>query len=84
MTSKDEVRIMKLSLFGKKKTEKFPYDPEVWTPVIKSSICTGEKTAGFKNRKTGHIEEVALIISDRDLQEFRETYGLKGNIETVY
>lgn len=75
---------MKFSLFGKKKTEKFPYDPELWTPVIKSSICTGEKTAGFRNKKTGHIEEVALIVNDSDLQAFCEDYGLKGNIETVY
>ena len=36
------------------------YDPEKQYPVIRSSICTGEKTAGFKNKTDGHFTEVML------------------------
>ena len=37
----------------RKKTAVQRYDPEIAEPVIRSSICTGEKTAGFRDRKTG-------------------------------
>ena len=60
------------------------FDPERYVPVIRSSICTGEKSAGFRDRTTGRIEEIMLIRDDRDLQAFREQYGIQGEIETVY
>ena len=30
-------------------------------PVIRASICTGEEVAGFKDIRTGKIEEIMLI-----------------------
>ena len=68
-------------MFGKKTRE---YSPDEWEPVIRSSICTGEKVAGFKNRHTGVFEDVMLITGDRDLKKFREEYGIEGEIEKVY
>lgn len=62
-------------MFGKKK-EKKTYDSVNCRPVMRCSICNGEKVAGFKNIHTGRFEEVALIRSDRDLKDFMETYGL--------
>ena len=53
-------------------------------PVIRCSICTGEKVAGFKDPVTGRIEEVMLIQSDHDLARFRSKYKIKGEIEKVY
>jgi hypothetical protein len=44
--------------------------------VIRSSICTGEKVAGFKNKTDGHFTEVMLIRSPADEKEFKETYGV--------
>ncbi|MBO4919343.1 MAG: hypothetical protein J5365_04225 [Erysipelotrichaceae bacterium] len=41
-----------------------------------SSICTGEKVAGFKNRKNGHSTEVMLIKTKADEKRFMEMYGL--------
>ena len=32
-----------------------PFDPQTQYAVIKSSICTGEKVAGFKNKTDGHL-----------------------------
>ncbi len=71
-------------LFFRKKVKTIPYDPQVRTPVIRASICTGEQTAGFQNRHTGVFEEVMLIRDKADLQEFRERYGIEGEIKTIY
>ena len=59
------------------------YDPAQFTPVIRASICTGEKVAGFRG-PDGHIREVMLIRSEKDREEFRRTYGIQGEIETIY
>ena len=50
------------------------YDPETQTAVIRSSICTGEKVAGFRNKKSGRFYEVMLIRSKKDEQEFKDKY----------
>jgi hypothetical protein len=59
------------------------YDPELEKPVIRASICTGERTAGFKNRKTGAFREVMLIRNRKDLDEFMGLYDLE-DIDTEY
>ena len=51
-----------------------PYDPATQIPVIRSSICTGEKVAGFKDRRSGRFTEVMLICSQKDLDEFKRVY----------
>ena len=73
-----------MKLFETKKNKQ-EYDPEKYKPVIRVSICTGERVAGFKDRATGHIKEVMLIRSDRDLQTFRDKYHITDEkIENVY
>ena len=54
------------------------FDPETQYAVIRSSICTGEKVAGFKNKTDGHFTEVMLISSPADEKEFKETYGVES------
>ena len=66
---------------GKFETVKF--DPETQYAVIRSSICTGEKVAGFKDKKDGRFYEVMLIRSPKDKAEFMETYGL-DSVKTEY
>lgn len=73
-----------MRLFGKKNAPRESYNPGELTPVIRSSICTGEKTAGFRENATGRFREVMLITSPADLAAFREHYGITGEIETVY
>lgn len=54
-------------------------------PVIRASICTGEKTACLQDRRTGKLEEVMLIRTPEDLREFLESYGVtEEELETVY
>ncbi len=74
--------------FGKHKQKnallaEIPFDRERQYAVIRGSICTGERTAGFKDRDTGHFTEVMVIRSDEDLALFRDTYKLT-DIKTEY
>ncbi len=67
-----------MKLFGRKKAREVTvqFDSETQYAVIRSSICTGEKVAGFKNKTNGHFTEVMLIRSPADEKEFKETYGV--------
>lgn len=60
-----------------------PFDPETQYAVIRSSICTGEKVAGFKNKDDGHFTEVMLITSEADEKSFKKLYGI-DTIKTEY
>ncbi len=75
-----------MALFHKKarQVSSSRFDPERYTPVIRCSICTGEMSAGFRDRETGKTEEIMLIRDDRDLAAFREQYGIEGEIQKVY
>ena len=54
-----------MKLFGRKKASKpaVQFDPETQYAVIRSSICTGEKVSGFKNKTDVQFTEVILIWS---------------------
>ena len=71
-------------MFFRRKIEKKTYDPNIKEPVIRVSICTGEKVVGFRNLSTERFEEVMLMSSDKDLQEFIDTYDIKGEIKKIY
>ncbi|MGN0344000.1 MAG: aspartate dehydrogenase [Lachnospiraceae bacterium] len=57
--------------------ETIPFDSGTQYAVIKSSICTGEQIAGFKNKEDGSFTEVLLIKSDKDLEYFKKIYGIE-------
>lgn len=59
------------------------FDPNKQIAVIRSSICTGEKVAGFKNKQDGSFTEVMLIRSPKDVETFKETYHV-DTIKTEY
>lgn len=63
-------------MFGRKK-KSCDYDKETQKPVMRVSICTGERVAGFQDKATGKFTDVMLIRSDRDLLEFCREYGIK-------
>ena len=71
-------------MFFKKKTEKKTYDKENKRPVIRASICTGEKVAGFQDIHTESFQEVMLIRGPKDLEQFKREYGISGEIKTIY
>ena len=60
------------------------YDSSLLEPVVRSSICTGEKVAGFREKETGRFREVSLIRSPEDLAKFKKKYGISGELPTIY
>ena len=60
------------------------YDREHMKPFIRASICTGEEVAGFKDIRTGKIEEIMLIRSPEDLEKFKEIYEITEEISKEY
>ena len=77
-----------MKLFGKrseKEPETTAFDPAVYEPVIRASICTGEKVACMRERATGKLLELMLIRTDEDLAAFCRRYHVKQeNLRTVY
>ena len=63
--------------------EKIGYDPQTQYAVIRSSICTGEKVAGFKNKKNGQFTEVMVIRTPEDEARFRKIFEL-DTVKTEY
>ncbi len=65
-------------MFGRrKKPAAASYDKSGKIPVIRSSICTGEQVAGFKDLVSGRFEELMLIRNDQDLRDFLLRYQVE-------
>ncbi len=63
-------------MFFSKRQEKRDYDRENKRPVLRCSICTGEKVAGFRDIHTGKFEEIMLIADEKELEAFKKMYGI--------
>lgn len=65
-------------MFGRKtrKTKMPPFNQENQRAILRCSICTGEQVAGFRDLRTGKFTDIMLIRDDRDLQTFKEQYGV--------
>ena len=70
-------------MWFKKKIKTVPI-PEGYKPAIRVSICTGEQVAGFKSLTDDRFNEVTLIRDRKDLEEFKERYGLEKDPEKFY
>lgn len=69
----------------RKKQESRTYNKEAQKPVIRASICTEEKVAGFQDIRTGKFTEVMLIRTPADLEQFRQLYDIdEREIHTEY
>ncbi len=71
-----------MKLFSKR--ERSTFNDQKFKPAIRSSICTGEKVAGFLDRQNGHFSEVMLIRSEKDIESFRKQFGISGEIVEFY
>ena len=71
-------------MFHRKKKSTSAYDPATHIPVIRCSICTGEQVAGFQETATGKFTDICLMRNEADLKEFREQYGISGEIKKIY
>ena len=73
----------KLTAAERRLRERLPFDPRRQTAVIRSSVCTGEKVAGFRDTESKRFTEVMLLRSREDEQRFMEIYGL-DSVTTDY
>jgi hypothetical protein len=65
-------------MFGKRKKPILPtYDKTGKIPVLRSSICTGEQVAGFKDPVSGKFDDLMLICNDKDLNVFLSQYQVE-------
>ena len=46
--------------------------------AIEISVCTGEKMIGFRNRRTGRLEQAVLVRSQQDIDDFYHAHGLSA------
>ena len=53
------------------------------TPLIRCSICTGEKTGGYRDDATGEFREIMRLSSDADYEEFFRIVGT-DKVEQIY
>ena len=67
-------------MFFQRKKPAPAFDTAGKTPVLRTSICTGEQTAGFRDEATGKFYDIMLIRSEGDLREFLEAYGVAGEL----
>ena len=56
--------------------EEKSFDREKQIPVLRCSICNGERVAGFKNIHTGEFREERFIQSASELEDFKQEYGI--------
>lgn len=75
-----------MKLFGRKHRDRepeFAFDPNTMEAVIRSSICTGEKTFGFRVKATGEFHDLGIVRTEEDLLKFKKQYGVT-TVKTIY
>lgn len=77
---------MKMKLFNRKKSaSSAPFPIDKYEPVLKSSICTGELTACFRDRETGKLHDIMVIRQPKDLHDFGKEYSVDvEHMRTIY
>ena len=73
----------KIPYYIKHLKDTIPYDEDKQYPVIKASICTGEKVAGFREKSGNGFVEVMVIHNDYEKELFMKAYNLK-DIKSEY
>ena len=67
----------KIPYYIKHLKDTIPYDEEKQYPVIRASICTGEKVAGFRDKTGNGFVEVMVIHNDYEKELFMKAYNLE-------
>ena len=73
-----------MGIFGKRKiVNRIEYDPETEYPVIRASICNGEKVAGIRSKTSATFREIMTIRTNEDLLIFKQMCGVE-EVKTEY
>ena len=75
-----------MGLFSKKNRSEYPKMPAGdYEPVIRCSICTGEKVVCAKDRTSGKLIELMLVRDPDELEGFCAANGIDpGSVTKVY
>ena len=71
-----------MKVFRRKK-EPVRFDPASQEPAVRKSICTGEMTVGFLDKKTGKFQDLMTVRNQKELEAFCRDVGAK-EIKTIY
>ena len=72
-----------MSIFHKSRKPAIPYDPETQQPAVRKSICTGEMTVGFIDKRTGKFTDLMRVDGQRGLEAFMRDIGAE-EIKEIY
>ena len=77
-----------MSIFSRRREQSDPlaaFPPDRFEPVVRSSICTGERVACMRDRESGRLHEIELVRTDEELAAFCRRCGADvRSIRTVY
>ena len=74
-----------MGLFRKAKPRPPRFPAEDYEPLLRQSICTGERTGCVRERATGKLREVQLIRDESDLMDFCQACGARPeDLKTIY
>lgn len=74
-----------MKLFHARENPMAQFPTERFEPVLRQSICTGERTACARERETGKLYEIMLIRTEQELRQFARDCGVElSEIKTVY
>ena len=59
------------------------FAPETQEPAVRKSICTGEMTVGFLDKRTGRFQELMKAENQAALEDFCRSIGAE-TIKTIY
>ena len=71
-----------MALFRKKQPAGPRYNPETQEPAVRKSICTGEMTVGFVDKKTGAFHDY-MLVDRQGLEEFKQQLGV-SSLREIY
>ncbi len=66
----------KIPYYEKHMRDTIPYDPVKQEAVVRCSVCTGERVAGFRDRENAHFTEVMVLRTPEEEKRFKELYGI--------
>ena len=59
------------------------YDPATQEPAVRKSICTGEMTVGFIDKRTGKFTDLMRVDGQYELDAFMKSIGA-DDYKTIY
>lgn len=65
-----------MGLFGRKKSNIPRFSSELYEPVLRCSICTGEQVFCIIDRKTGEMQELMMISNPSIVEDICKANGI--------